>query len=109
MANDVRRIDPILNLGLHELANSEEGRGSFRFQLQFAKQQIEDILLNLESLVRNTIDKAPVRTRDFCLGRATYPQLSHEEDKWERAMYGKWGPGGSSEYVPVCERIQAYQ
>ncbi|MDZ4801716.1 MAG: hypothetical protein SGI92_26465 [Bryobacteraceae bacterium] len=109
MPNDVRKIDPNLNLGLHELASSGEGRGSFSFQLQFAKQQIEDILLNLDSLVKNTLDKAPVRTKDFCLGRTTRPQLSHEEDKWERAMYGKWGPGGSSEYVPVCERIQAYQ
>lgn len=109
MASDVRKIDPSLSLGLHELAATGEGRGSFRFQLQFAKQQIEDILWNLDSLVKNTIDKAPVRSKNFCLNRMNCPQLTHEEDKWERAMYTKWGPGGSGTYVPICERIQAYQ
>jgi hypothetical protein len=103
----VRKIDP--NLGLHELANSSEGRGSFSFQLQFAKQQIEDILDNFNDLVRNTVDTAPVRTGNFCLDRVTRPKLRHEEDKWERAMYAKWGPAGSGEYLPICERIQAYQ
>jgi hypothetical protein len=70
---------------------------------------MEDILLNLDNLVQNTIDKAPDRKEGFRLDRATDPRLTHEEDKWERAMYRKWGPGGSGEYVPVCKRIQAYQ
>src|SRR5713101_7503536 len=113
MRSKVRTIDPSLDLGLHELANSGEGRarpdGSFRFQLKFAKEQTEDILLNLDNLVKNTIDKAPVRTKDFCLDRTTAPELTHEEDKWEREMYLKWGPRGSGEYVSVCKRIQAYQ
>jgi hypothetical protein len=43
------------------------------------------------------------------LDRATSPKLKHEEDKWERAMYEKWGPSGSGEYVSVGRRIQAYQ
>ena len=60
MPSDVRKIDPNLNLGLHELANSGEEHGSFSFQLQFAKQQIEDILSNFDDLVRNTVEKAPV-------------------------------------------------
>jgi hypothetical protein len=113
MPSEVRKIHPNLHLGLHELANSGEGRGrpdgSFRFQLKFAKEQTEDILLNLGNLVKNTIDEAPVRTKDFCLDRTTDPQLRYEEDKWEREMYRKWGPRGSGEYVSVCKRIQAYQ
>jgi hypothetical protein len=103
---EVRKIDPSLQLGLHELANP---RGSFRFQLEFAKEQSEDILLNLENLIKNTIDKAPIRAGDFRLDRMTDPRLTHEEDKWERAMYAKWGPKGSGEYVSVCKHIQAYQ
>ncbi len=109
MASKVRKIDPNLRLGLHELANSRKGRDSFRFQLAFAKEQTKDILSNLDNLVKNTINKAPERNKDFCLDRMTNPPLTHEEDKWEREMYGKWGPTGSDEYVPVCNRIQAYQ
>jgi len=113
MPSKVRKIDPNLHLGLHELANSGEGRarpdGLFRFQLKFAKEQTEDILSNLDNLIKNTIDKAPERNKDFCLGRMTNPSLTHEEDKWEREMYRKWGPKGSGDYVSVCKRIQAYQ
>lgn len=90
MQSGIRKVDP--NLGLHELASSGGGLDSFRFQLEFAKQQIEDILLNLDDLVRNTIDKAPVRKKDFRLRRKTHPPLRHEEAQWERAMWGKWGP-----------------
>jgi hypothetical protein len=86
-----------------------ERRGLFSFQLQFARRQIEDILSNLDSLVQNTIDKAPDRRKDFCLTRTSEPHFTHEEDKWERAMYRKWGPGSAEEYVPVCKGIQAYQ
>jgi len=52
-----------------------------------------------------------MRKGKFCLNRVTDPKLTHEEDKWERGMYGKWGPGpkGSGEYVSVCKRIQTYQ
>jgi hypothetical protein len=109
MPSNIRKIDPILKLGLQEISKPGEGRGSFSFQLQYAKQQIEDILLNLDELVENTIDKAPHRKTDFCLDRKTDPPLTHEEDKWERAMHGKWGPGSSSEYTPVCKHIQTYQ
>jgi hypothetical protein len=109
MPSEVRKIDPSLRLGLHELANSVEGRGSFSFQLAFAKQQTEDILRNLDSLVKNTTDNAPDRKKGFCLDRGTYPPLIHEEAKWEREMHQKWGPEGSGEYVPVCKRIQTYQ
>lgn len=98
-----RTIDP--SLGLHDLAT----RGSFRFQLGYAKEQTEDILSNLDDLVRNTIKNAPMRTDDFCLNRMTNPRLTNEEDKWERGMHEKWGPKGSGEYVPVCKRIQTYQ
>jgi hypothetical protein len=104
----VSTIDPSLDLGLHELANS----GSFRFQLQNAEAQTKDILSNLDDLVENTIEKAPTRTKDFCLNRVTnrpLDQLTDEEDKWERQMYEKWGPKGSGEYVFVCKRIQTYQ
>lgn len=110
MSSEVRKIDPNLHLGLHELASTGEKRDSFRFQLAFAKEQTEDILRNLENLIENTRCKAPVRTKDFCLTRRTNPKLTHEEDKWERAMYEKWGPlKGSGEYVPTCKRIQTYQ
>jgi len=110
MPSEVRKINPKLHLGLHELANAGEGRDSFRFQLAFAKEQTEDILSNLDNLVKNTTDKAPARTKDFCLDRrANHPPLTHEEVKWERAMYQKWGPEGSGEYVAVCKRIQTYQ
>jgi hypothetical protein len=100
---EVRKIAP--NLGLHELGNSRD----FCFQLRFAKEQTEDILLNLDNLVKNTIDKAPMREGKFCLDRKTSPLLTDEEDKWERAMYTKWGPGNLGEYVSFCKRIQAYQ
>jgi hypothetical protein len=106
MRREIRKIEL---KGLHELSNSGPGRGSFSFQLAFAKQQTEDILWNLDSLVKNTIDKAPERKKGFCLDFRTGPPLKHEEDKWERAMYRKWGPKGSGEYVPVCKGIQAYQ
>jgi hypothetical protein len=116
MASKVRKIDP---KGLHELANSEHGQarpdGSFGFQLEFAKEQAKDILLNLPNLVKNTIDKAPMREGDFHVNRTTSLQLGrkkvkhYEEHKWERAMYEKWGPKGAGEYVPVCKGIQAYQ
>jgi hypothetical protein len=109
MRGEIRKIDLGRESGLHELGNPGSEPDSFRFQLQYAKAQIEDILLNLESLVKNTIDKAPVRERNFCLDRLTKPDLTHEEDQWERAMYSKWGPTGSDEYVPVCKHIQAYQ
>jgi hypothetical protein len=101
MRSEVRKIDP--SGGLHELANT--------FQLKFARQQAEQILANLDNLVENTNNKAPIRTKDFCLNRVADPELTHEEDKWERAMYRKWGPApeGSGEYVSVCKRIQAYQ
>jgi hypothetical protein len=105
----VRTIDPSLNLGLHELANSRKGRVPFRFQLEFAKQQTENILKNLDNLVIKTIEKAPKREGNFCLGRVTDPKLKHEEDKWERAMFKEWGPKGSGEFVSMCKRIQAYQ
>src|SRR5438552_10015057 len=106
MRGKVCTINP--SLGLHVLANS--GRGSFRFQLKYAKQQTEDILSNLDDLVKNTIENAPMRTKDFCLNRVTKPQLTNEEDKWERQMYKKWGPKGSGdEYIPACKRIQTYQ
>jgi hypothetical protein len=110
MQRKVSTIDPKLNLGLHELANSE-AESSFRFQLRYAKQQIKDILENLDNLVNNTITKAPVREGDFCLNRVADPELTRKEDKWERAMYGKWGPGAedTGEYVSVCRRIQTYQ
>lgn len=112
MPSEVRKIDPSHHLGLHELANPGEGRGSFRFQLAFAKEQTEDILGNLDNLVEDTIRKAPMRTKDFCLDRETKPQpkLTHEEDKWERGMYKKWRPSMvQGEYLPVCKRIQTYQ
>ena len=113
MPSKVRKIGPSRGLGLHELANSGEGRarpdGSFRFQLKFAKEQTEDILLKLDNLVKNTIHKAPERKKDFCLNRKTNLPLTHEEDKWERAMYLKWGPEGSGEYVSVCKHLQTYQ
>jgi hypothetical protein len=105
----IRAIDPALNLGLHELANSGERAEPFRFQLAFAKDQAEDILQNLTGLVEGTERRAPIRTKDFCLNRKTSPTLTHEEDKWERGMYGKWGPEGFGEYVPICKRIQTYQ
>ncbi len=112
MRGKVCTIDPSLDLGLHELASSREERGSFRFQLKYAKAQTEDILSNLDDLVKNTIENAPTRTKDFCLNRVTnrpLTQLTHEEDKWERQMYEKWGPKGSGEYVSICKRIQTYQ
>jgi hypothetical protein len=109
MPREVRKIDTGLRMGLHELAKSRDGRGSFNFQLEFAHQQIEDILRNLDDLVKNTTDNAPDRKKHFCLDRRTYPPLRHEEDKWEREMYRKWGPEGSGEYVPACKRIQTYQ
>src|ERR1700722_15281986 len=109
MRNKVRTIDPSLHLGLHELAKPAEGRGSFSFQLAYAEQQASDILKNIESLVQDTIDKAPERKKDFCLKRITNSPLTHEEDKWERAMYRKWGPSGSGEFVSVCKRLQTYQ
>jgi hypothetical protein len=62
-----------------------------------------------EFLVENTIAKAPMRERDFRLGRETNPTLTDEEDYLERAMFRKWGPSSSDEYVPVCKRIQTYQ
>jgi hypothetical protein len=99
----VCRIDP--KLGLHQLGNPD----SFRFQLRYAEQQIEDILGNLDNLVSNTKNSAPKREVDFRLERVTDPKLTHEEDKWERAIYKKWGPAGSGEFVSVCKRIQAYQ
>jgi hypothetical protein len=86
-----------------------EGRDSFRFQLAFAKKQIENILSNLDNLIENTINKVPFRTKLFCLERLTDPKLTHEEDKWERAMHKKWGPAGSGEFVSICKRIQTYQ
>lgn len=116
MRGECRKIDPNLHLGLQELANSGEGRGSFRFQLAFAMEQAEDILGNLDSLVKNTIDKAPIRKGEFPLDRTTAPESKHkagdltrEEDKWERAMYEEWGPEGSGEFISVCKRIQTYQ
>jgi hypothetical protein len=109
MRGKVCTIKPSLQLGLHKLANS----GQFRFQLTYAKEQAEDILSNLNDLVKNTKNAAPMRTKDFCLNRVTnrpLTQLTHEEDKWERQMYEKWGPKGSGdEYIPVCKRIQTYQ
>jgi hypothetical protein len=110
MRGKVRTIDPSLDLGLHELANSGEERGSFRFQLKYAKAQTEDILSNLDDLIESTRKAAPMRTKDFCLNSMTNPPLTHEEDKWEREMYRKWGPKGlGDEYIPVCKRIQTYQ
>ncbi len=109
MMGHVCKIDRNLNLGLHELARPAEGRGSFSFRRKFAKQQIEDVLLNFDDLVRNTIDKGPHRKKDFCLDRTMDPPLTHEEDKWERAMHRKWGPGSSTEYTPVCKHVQTYQ
>ena len=108
MQRKVSKIDP--KLGLHELGNPG-AEGSFRFQLRYAKQQIADVLENLNGLVNNTRNNAPKREGDFCLERVTDPKLTHEEVKWERAMYGKWGPGpvASGEYVSVCPRIQAFQ
>jgi hypothetical protein len=106
MRGKVCTINPSLNLGLHKLANS----GQFRFQLTYAKEQAEDILSNLNDLVENTKKAAPMKRKDFCLNRVTNPTLTHEEDKWEREMYRKWGPKGSGdEYIPVCKRIQTYQ
>ncbi len=112
MQRNVSKIDPKLNLGLHELGNPRE-KGSFKFQLGNAKQQIKDILENFDSLIENTRTKAPVRDakKDFMLCRGTNPtrELRHEEVKWERAMHQKWGPEGSGEFVQVCKRIQTYQ
>ncbi len=106
--SEVRKIDPSLHLGLHELGNSGcRADSKFRFQLKFAECQIRDILLNLNSLVENTKDSAPDRARPFRLDRTTSPPLTHEEVKWERRMYEKWG--GSGEFVPFCKRIQTYQ
>lgn len=106
MPSEDRKIDRSLGLGLHELASSGNGH----FQLGHAKEWTEYILSKLDNLVQNTIDKAPTREGRFCLDRrANHPPLTHEEDKWERAMYDKWGPEGSGEYVPVCKRIQTYQ
>src|SRR5580698_6482419 len=100
---ELRKIAP--NLGLHELGNSRD----FCFQLQFAKEQTEDILFNLDNLVKNTVDKAPMLLGRFCLDRKINPLLTDEEDKRERAMYTKWGPRNPGEYVSVCKAIQAYQ
>ena len=77
----------------------------WRFQLQFAKLQIEDILQHLDKLVENTKEKAPVRTMDFCLDRQTDPKLTHEEDKWEREMYRKWGPKGAGREARRSPRV----
>jgi hypothetical protein len=109
MHNKIRTIVPGRGLGLHELTNASTQCDSFRFQLAFAKEQTENILSNLDELVENTKNKAPLRAYDFCLDRVTDPELTHEEDKWERAVYKKWGPAGSGEFVSVCKRIQTYQ
>lgn len=53
--------------------------------------------------------KAPMRTKDFCLDRMTYRTLTHEEDKWERAIYNQWSVRSAEEYIPACRHIQAYQ
>jgi hypothetical protein len=90
MRGKVCTINPSLDLGLHKLANS----GQFRFQLKYAKEQADDILSNLNDLVENTRKAAPMRRKDFCLNRVTNPTLTHEEDKWEREMYRKWGQFG---------------
>jgi hypothetical protein len=98
------------NLGLHNLANSRAGSYLFNFQLSLTEEQATFILSNFEKLVKNTKDNAPKRKHDFCLARVTDPKLTHEEDKWERAMYEKWGPRkGPGEYVPICKHIQTYQ
>jgi len=117
MRGEVRKIDPTLGLGLHELANSGKGRcrpdSLFSFQLEFAMTQANDILDKLGNLVENTIKKAPVRAKDkdfkLCREPNTTRQFCHEEVNWERAMHKKWGPKGSGEFVPICSRIQTYQ
>jgi hypothetical protein len=109
MPSRLRKIDRSRGMGLHELGNAGTDRDAFRFQLKYAKEQIEDILWSLDDLVKNTIDKAPERKKDFCLDRVTNVPITHEEDKWERAMYNRWGPQGSGPYLPICHRIQAYQ
>ena len=97
-------------LGLHNLANSRVGNYLFNFQLSLAAEQTNFILSNFKKLVKNTKHDAPKRKNDFCLARVTDPELTNEEDKWERAMYEKWGPlKGSGEYVSICKRIQTYQ
>jgi len=110
-AREEMRLNIDIRLGLHELAN-QEGRDAFSFQLRYAKQQTERILLSLDNLIKNTIEKAPERERNFCLNRVRVKdnlELKHEEDKWERAMYNKWSPRGSDEFVSICKRIQTYQ
>jgi hypothetical protein len=103
------KMDPKLG-GLHNLANSRVGSYLFNFQLPLAEEQTTLILSNFEKLVKNTKDNAPERKHDFCLARVTDPKLTYEEDKWERAMYEKWGPRkGPDEYVPICKHIQTYQ
>jgi hypothetical protein len=105
------KINP--NLGLHELATSGEGY----FQLGPAKQRTEYIRSSLTNLVKNTIERAPMRDGDFHLHRATDLQPGrkkgkhYEEHKWERAMYEAWGPQhkGVGEFVSVCKHIQTYQ
>jgi hypothetical protein len=104
------KLNPFLGLGLHELAAPVQTSDSFRFQLSRAKEQIELIRSSLEELVKVTLAKAPERQTGFCLDRKGQdPPLTHEEDKWERAMYRKWGPDGHDEYVSICRSIQTYQ
>jgi len=107
MRGEYRKID--CNLGLDELADS--------FQLRFVREQTEYIRDNLDTLVANTIKNAPYRKKGFRLDRRPESQVKHkagkeltrEEDKWERAIYEKWGPAGFGEFVSVCKRIQTYQ
>jgi len=103
-------IDSSLGLGLHELGNPKAKNHSFAFQLKYSKEQAEDILSNLPRLVEKTNEKAPLRTNGFRLNRsAVLPKLTHEEDKWERAIYERWGPGSSVDFTSNCKRIQTYQ
>jgi hypothetical protein len=86
---EVRKIDPDLHLGLHELSNPGEGRGSFSFQLAFAKEQAEDILRNLDNFVKNTKCRAPMRTKDFCLVHNKWESILTHQAKfplWEHQL-----------------------
>jgi hypothetical protein len=112
MPGELRKVDP--QRGLQDLVQQDEkatGRTGFRFQLKYLKEQCEDILYHLDSLIRNTRAQAPQRPGEYHLDRRLEERAPRgEEARWEWVMWEKWGPRSHGEtYLPNCPHIQTYQ
>lgn len=103
------RLIPIEDWDCMNSPSQNEGKGFVQLSTRFCEGAERGHSEEPRSPRQEYNKKGPAACDDFCLGGTGTESLLTYEDKWGRAMYQKWGPKGSDEFVSVCKHIQTYQ